>query len=61
MIEANVGDDGKYGRDHVGTVESAAEANLDDAPVGLLPGEVVESHGDGDFEEARFNLQVALS
>lgn len=51
VVHADVGDDGEYGRDDVGTVESTAESHLDDSDVYLLIGKILECEGSGEFKE----------
>lgn len=54
MVVADVGNDGEVGGDDIGAIKASSEAGFDDCDVDLLFDEVVECHGDGDFEEGRF-------
>ena len=51
--------DGELGREDVGAVQPAAEADLDHGDVHVDVGEPLESQAGGDFEEGE-TLQVAL-
>ena len=51
VVNADVGDDGKDGGDDVGAVEPSSQSHFDDSNIHLLLGEIVESHGRGQFKE----------
>ena len=52
VVEGDVGDDGEEGRDDVGGVETAAEADFEDGDVEVLLGEVEEGEGGEGLEKA---------
>ena len=59
MVQADAGDDGELGREDVGAVQPAAQADLDHGDVHLLVGEPAESQPGGDLEEGE-SVEVPL-
>ena len=56
MLQRDVGDDGEQGTEHVGAVESPAQANLYDSHIHFLFGEIIERQGRGHLEERGLQL-----
>ena len=53
VVEADVGDDCKVGRDNIGAIKATTEAYFYDSYVHLLLGKVLKSEGCSKFEERR--------
>ena len=59
MVQADAGHDGQFGREYVGTVQTAAQADLDHGNIDFLAGEPPESQAGRNLEE-RQSFEVLL-
>ena len=59
VIESDLGDDGNFGNQDVGGIETAAKANLEDGDVGFLAGEKIEGHRGDAFKKCGMGGEIA--